>query len=131
MRSPAFSFWSAGCYVLLLTFSTFSFVTLHAAEVAVEALIAGGGSEGRAAVRRLLQEDAPFVRLRAALALGRAGEREGVSVLIDLLPLLTAGLPNGHILVASLTEQRVCEMDRAGKVVWEHRNVKAYRVRRR
>ncbi|HTU90121.1 MAG TPA: hypothetical protein VMF69_08610, partial [Gemmataceae bacterium] len=57
--------------------------------VAAEALIEGGG-EGRAAVRKLLQEDEPSVRLRLALAIARAGEREGVSVLIDLLPLLAA-----------------------------------------
>jgi HEAT repeat protein len=58
--------------------------------VAAEALIAGGGAEGRAAVRKVLREDVPSVRLKAALALARAGEREGVSVLIDLLPLLSA-----------------------------------------
>ncbi|MGH7224677.1 MAG: PQQ-binding-like beta-propeller repeat protein, partial [Gemmataceae bacterium] len=37
-----------------------------------------------------LKEDKPPVRLRLALALARAGEREGVAVLIDLLPLLSA-----------------------------------------
>ncbi|MGH7222557.1 MAG: HEAT repeat domain-containing protein, partial [Gemmataceae bacterium] len=58
--------------------------------IAAEALIAGGGSEGRAAVRKLLREDKPAVRLRAALALARAGQREGVAALIDLLPLLSA-----------------------------------------
>ncbi len=58
--------------------------------VAAEALIEGGGSEGRAAARKLLGEDVPSLRLRLALALARAGEREGVSVLIDLLPLLSA-----------------------------------------
>ncbi|HTU19221.1 MAG TPA: HEAT repeat domain-containing protein [Gemmataceae bacterium] len=58
--------------------------------IAAEALIAGGGAEGRAAVRMLVKEDAPSVRLRVALALTRAGEREGVSVLIELLPLLSA-----------------------------------------
>ncbi|HTU19220.1 MAG TPA: HEAT repeat domain-containing protein [Gemmataceae bacterium] len=58
--------------------------------IAAEALIEGGGPGGRAAVRKLLREDNPTVRLRAALALARTGEREGVAVLIDLLPLLSA-----------------------------------------
>jgi HEAT repeat protein len=58
--------------------------------VAAGALIEGGNSQGRAAVRKLLREDEPAIRLRLALALARAGEREGVSVLIDLLPLLSA-----------------------------------------
>ena len=58
--------------------------------VAAEALIEGGGIEGRAAVRKLLREDVPSIRLRLALAMARAGEREGVSVLIELLPLLSA-----------------------------------------
>jgi HEAT repeat protein len=57
--------------------------------VAAEALIQGGGAEGRDAVRKLLAEDVPAVRLCGALALARAGEREGVAVLIELLPLLS------------------------------------------
>jgi HEAT repeat protein len=58
--------------------------------VVAEALIAGGGTEGRAAIRKVLLEDVPSVRLRTALALARAGEREGVTVLIDVLALLSA-----------------------------------------
>lgn len=57
---------------------------------AAEALVRGGGAAGRAAVRRLLAEDTPPVRLRIALALAVAREREGVPVLIDLLTLLPA-----------------------------------------
>lgn len=57
--------------------------------VAAEALIEGGGVEGRAAIQKILREDVPSVRLRLALSLARAGEHEGVSVLIDLLPLLS------------------------------------------
>ena len=44
--------------------------------LAAEALIRGGGVEGRAAVRKLLTEDVTSVRLRVALAMARAGERE-------------------------------------------------------
>ncbi len=54
--------------------------------VAAEALIQGGGKEGRTAVRILLQDKLPTVRLRVALALIAAEEREAVPVLIDLLP---------------------------------------------
>jgi HEAT repeat protein len=53
-----------------------------------EALVRGGGAPGRAAVRKLLAEDAPMVRMRIALALAVAHEREGVSTLIDLLTVL-------------------------------------------
>jgi HEAT repeat protein len=55
---------------------------------AAEALINGGGAEGRAAVRKLLKDDAAIVRLRIALSLAMAREREGVPVLIDLLTVL-------------------------------------------
>jgi HEAT repeat protein len=55
---------------------------------AAEALIRGGGEAGRAAVRRMLKDDAATVRLRVALALARARQREGVPVLIDLLTVL-------------------------------------------
>jgi HEAT repeat protein len=58
--------------------------------MAAEALIVGGGVAGRAAVRKLLSDDALSVRLHVASALTRAGQREGVSALIDLLPLLSA-----------------------------------------
>jgi HEAT repeat protein len=56
--------------------------------VAVEALARGGGAEGRAEARKLLQDATPSVRLRAALALAMAREGEGVPVLIDLLTVL-------------------------------------------
>ncbi len=55
--------------------------------MAAEALVEGGGKEGRAAVRPLLKDKAPTVRLRVALALVMTGEREAVPVLIDLLPI--------------------------------------------
>ncbi|MGH7171495.1 MAG: HEAT repeat domain-containing protein, partial [Gemmataceae bacterium] len=58
--------------------------------VAAEVLIQGGGAEGRAAVRKLLTDDVPAVRLRAALTLARVGERQGIALLIDLLPRLSA-----------------------------------------
>jgi hypothetical protein len=42
------------------------------------------------------------------------------------------GMPNGHLLVASYQSQRVFELDRAGKVVWEHKGAgHVYRARRR
>jgi HEAT repeat protein len=56
--------------------------------IAAEALAKGGGTEGRAAVRKLLKDDAPSVRLRVALTLAALKEREGVPVLIDLLTVL-------------------------------------------
>jgi HEAT repeat protein len=52
------------------------------------ALIEGGGAPGRAAARKLLGDEAPLVRMHAALALARAREREAVPVLIDLLAVL-------------------------------------------
>ncbi|HWG41678.1 MAG TPA: HEAT repeat domain-containing protein [Gemmataceae bacterium] len=56
---------------------------------AAEALIHGGGTEGRSAVHKLLKDpSAPIVRLRVALALARAKERDAVPVLIDLLTVL-------------------------------------------
>jgi HEAT repeat protein len=57
--------------------------------VAVEALVRGGGADGRAEARKLLQDAVPSVRLRAALALAMAREGEGVPVLIDLLTVLS------------------------------------------
>ncbi len=54
--------------------------------VAAEALVQSGGREGRAVVRPLLKDKTPTVRLRVALALVAAGEREAVPVLIDLVP---------------------------------------------
>jgi HEAT repeat protein/outer membrane protein assembly factor BamB len=58
--------------------------------IAAEALIQGGGAEGRAAARKLLKDDAPAIRMRVALALAMARERDGVTVMIDLLPVLPA-----------------------------------------
>jgi len=55
---------------------------------AAEALVRGGGSAGRAAVRKLLAEDVPIVRARVALALAMARQRDGVPALIDLLGVL-------------------------------------------
>jgi HEAT repeat protein len=56
---------------------------------AAEALVQGGETEGRAAARALLKDAAPVVRLRTALALAMARERDGVPVLIDLLTVLS------------------------------------------
>ncbi|HWG41674.1 MAG TPA: HEAT repeat domain-containing protein [Gemmataceae bacterium] len=57
---------------------------------AAEALAKGGGVEGRAAVRLLLKDDKPVVRLRVALALALAKEKDSIPVLIDLLAVLPA-----------------------------------------
>ncbi len=50
-----------------------------------EALLQGGGPEGRAAARTLLADDSPEVRLRVALAAARTNDRDSVPVLIELL----------------------------------------------
>jgi HEAT repeat protein len=50
-----------------------------------QALIEGGGPESYPAVRKLLADRDPSVRLRIALSLARVKERDGVPVLIDLL----------------------------------------------
>jgi HEAT repeat protein len=55
---------------------------------AAEALINGGGVEGHYAVRKLLKDDKPIVRMRVAMALALARDKDGVPVLIDLLPVL-------------------------------------------
>jgi HEAT repeat protein len=48
-------------------------------------------------------------------------------------PLATtaSALPNGHFLVASHQGQRAFEVDRTGKVVWEHKGANFFRARRR
>ncbi len=56
---------------------------------AAEALARGGGPVGRQAAGKLLRDADAGVRLRAAVALAGAGDREAVPVLIDLI----AGLP--------------------------------------
>ncbi|MHB1421615.1 MAG: HEAT repeat domain-containing protein [Gemmataceae bacterium] len=58
--------------------------------VAAEALVEGGGKEGRASVHELLKDNVPTVRLRVALALVAAGERASVAVLIDLLTVVSS-----------------------------------------
>jgi len=58
--------------------------------MAIQALAQGGGVEGRAAVRKLLTDDAPLIRLRVGLALALAKEKDGVPVLIELLAVLPA-----------------------------------------
>jgi HEAT repeat protein len=55
---------------------------------AARALVEGGGAEGRAAARKLLGDEAALVRLHVALDLARAGQREAVPALIDLLAVL-------------------------------------------
>lgn len=71
--------------------------------LAAEALVQGGGAAGRDAVRERLRADAPVIRLRIALALARAGSREGVATLIDLL----AVLPDDE---AGLAEEALCQL---------------------
>jgi HEAT repeat protein len=56
--------------------------------VAAEALAQGGGKEGRRAARELLHDRSPSVRLCVALAVARAGDKDAVPVVIDLLTLL-------------------------------------------
>jgi len=46
-------------------------------------------------------------------------------------PTTPTGLPNGHVLVSSQGNNRVIELDRAGKVVWEHSGSACYRARQR
>jgi HEAT repeat protein len=53
-----------------------------------EALVKGGGVEGQSAARKLLVDVDPSVRMRVALALAMAKERDGVAALIDLLTVL-------------------------------------------
>jgi HEAT repeat protein len=55
---------------------------------AAEALAKGGGTEGRKAVRKLLQDDDAIVRLHVALTLAMIHEKDSVPVLIDLLAVL-------------------------------------------
>jgi hypothetical protein len=57
---------------------------------AAEALASGGGTAGRAEARKLLQDKSSSVRLKTALALVRARDKEGVPVLIALLTELSA-----------------------------------------
>src|SRR5262249_21265367 len=53
--------------------------------LAAEVMSRAGGAAGREAVRGLLKDDKPTVRLRAALALAEARDADAVTVLIDLL----------------------------------------------
>jgi HEAT repeat protein len=55
---------------------------------AAEALIGGGGIEAITASRKMLKDDSAFVRMRVALALATARQKDGVQVLIDLLTTL-------------------------------------------
>lgn len=52
---------------------------------AIMALCSGGQAEPRDALRKLLNDKSPSVRLRAALSLGRASDSKAVSALIALL----------------------------------------------
>jgi HEAT repeat protein len=56
--------------------------------IAAEVLVQGGGKAGQQAVRKLLHDDAATVRLRAALALAQAGDKDAVPVLVNLLLVL-------------------------------------------
>jgi hypothetical protein len=47
-------------------------------------------------------------------------------------PTAATKLPNGHVLATSRFTQRLVELDRAGKVVWEYQNAgRPYRARPR
>jgi HEAT repeat protein len=70
---------------------------------AAEAVVKGGGKAGRQAVQPLLRDDAATVRLRLALALALAGDKNGVPVLIDLL----AVLPDEHV---GRAEAALCQL---------------------
>jgi HEAT repeat protein len=61
--------------------------------VAAQVLAAVGRAEDRLAVRKLLTDPDPAVRLRVAVALACAADRQAVPVLIDLL----ADLPRGEL----------------------------------
>jgi hypothetical protein len=50
---------------------------------------------------------------------------------VTVNPTTPTGMPNGHILVSSQSNSRVVELDRAGKIVWEHRGQACYRARQR
>lgn len=56
--------------------------------VAARVLCRVGGRSGRAAVRPLLKDDKPSVRMQAALSLTEAHDAEAMPVLIDLIPAL-------------------------------------------
>lgn len=60
-------------------------------------------------------------------------DTEGRTLLELSAPFATTAtaLPGGHVLVSSQSQSRVFELDRAGKLVWEHRGVACYRARRR
>jgi hypothetical protein len=72
-------------------------------EVAAEALAAAGGANRLAAVRPLLKDAEPGVRLRVAVALANARDRDAVPVLIALL----ADLPRGQVWEAEDLLQRL------------------------
>ncbi|MHB1426159.1 MAG: HEAT repeat domain-containing protein [Gemmataceae bacterium] len=55
---------------------------------AAAALLGGGGVEGRAAVRGMLKDKSALVRMRVALAMAMARDKDGVAELIDLLTVL-------------------------------------------
>jgi outer membrane protein assembly factor BamB len=60
-------------------------------------------------------------------------DTEGNKILEVAAPQATkaAALPNGPILVASSQGRRVYELDRAGKIVWEHKCDRVIWARRR
>jgi hypothetical protein len=55
---------------------------------AAEALCRAGAKDHMPAIRKLLHDPSPIVRLRVGMTLAQAKEREAVPVLIDLLPEL-------------------------------------------
>jgi HEAT repeat protein len=63
-----------------------------------------------------------------------AFDRDGKTLFQVNAPNVTTAswLPNGNILVASYNNQRVVELDRTGRVIWEYRATKhVFRARRR
>jgi hypothetical protein len=74
--------------------------------------------------------------LFASNNMGKVMEYDGRGKLLhewDVANVATVtGLPNGHILASCHTSpNRIVEVDRAGKIVWEQQVNNAYRARRR
>ncbi len=56
---------------------------------AAEALCRAGLEDEKPEVRKLLADADPYVRLRTAMALANAGDKEGIPVLIETMPRLS------------------------------------------
>jgi HEAT repeat protein len=90
---------------------------------AAEALCKSGGPALHDAVRPLLRDPDPRVRLRTAVALASSGDRSGVAALIDLLPDLPAEtVEPGLEFLAGLAGEKAPDVtlgsDDAGRAKW-------------